>query len=121
VRVGRAERLAGAPRAAVDGDRHDTGVVVTPIASEQVVAYYAWTMAQIELTDAPARLRKGAGRYPQPVALLGRLGVHRDHEGHGLGAGLLRKDATRLAGTRLYALDSGRPEDCLSAVRHATS
>jgi GNAT superfamily N-acetyltransferase len=71
--------------------------VVTPTASDQVVAYYAWTMAQIDLTDAPARLRMGAGRYPQPVALLARLGVHRDHEGHGLGAGLLRDVIERVA------------------------
>lgn len=71
--------------------------VVTPTASEQVVAYYAWTMAQIELADAPARLRKGAGRYPQPVALLARLGVHQDHVGHGLGAGLLRDVIERVA------------------------
>lgn len=27
--------------------------VVTPTSNEQVVAYYAWTMAQIELADAP--------------------------------------------------------------------
>lgn len=71
--------------------------VVTPTGSEQVVAYYAWTMAQIDLADAPARLRKGAGRYPQPVALLARLGVHRDHEGRGLGAALLRDVTARVA------------------------
>ena len=64
--------------------------VVTPIGSPEVVAYYAWTMAQLARTDAPARLLKGAGRYPQPVALLARLAVHRAHEGQGLGAGLLR-------------------------------
>ena len=72
--------------------------VVTPTASRQVVAYYAWTMAQLDLSAAPARLRKGAGRYPQPVALLARLGVHRDHERHGLGAALLRDVIMRVAG-----------------------
>lgn len=71
--------------------------VVTPADSPQVVAYYAWTMAQIRLADAPARLRKGAGRYPQPIALLARLGVHRDHEGKGLGAGLFRDVIQRVA------------------------
>lgn len=71
--------------------------VAAPIGSEQVVAYYAWTMAKIEFADAPARLRKGAGRYPQPVALLARLGVHRDHGGRGLGAGLLRDVVARVA------------------------
>ncbi len=35
-------------------------------------------------------MHKGAGRYPQPVALLARLGVSIDHERQGLGAGLLQ-------------------------------
>jgi GNAT superfamily N-acetyltransferase len=71
--------------------------VVTTADSQQVVAYYAWAMAQITLGDAPARLRKGAGRYPQPIALLARLGVHRDHGGKGLGAALLRDVIQRVA------------------------
>lgn len=71
--------------------------VVTPTGSQQVVACYAWTMAQLDIAAAPARLRKGAGRYPQPVALLARLGVHRHHEGQGLGAALLRDVIQRAA------------------------
>lgn len=71
--------------------------VATPVGSPHVVAYYAWTMAQIDLADAPARLRKGAGDYPQPVALLARLGVHLDHERQGLGAALLRDVIQRAA------------------------
>jgi GNAT superfamily N-acetyltransferase len=65
-------------------------LVVTPTDSDVVVAYYAWCMAGVSLADAPPRLRKGAGRYPQPVALLARLGVDVGHEGRGLGAGLLQ-------------------------------
>jgi hypothetical protein len=64
--------------------------VVTEADSALVVAYYGWCMAQIHVSDAPPRLRKGGGRYPQPVALLARLGVDIRHEGHGLGAGLLQ-------------------------------
>lgn len=71
--------------------------VVTPVDSEEVVAYYAWTMAQINPVDAPERLTKGAGRYPQPVALLARLGVDENHEGQGLGAGLLQDVLRRVA------------------------
>jgi GNAT superfamily N-acetyltransferase len=71
--------------------------VVAPTDSHEVVAYYAWTMAQLAVTDAPARLRKGAGRYPQPVALLARLGVHLEHERKGLGAALLRDVIQRAA------------------------
>jgi len=70
--------------------------VVTPTGSRDVVAYYAWRMAQLDLRSAPPRLRKGAGRFPQPVALLARLGVHVEHEGRGLGAGLLVDVVTRL-------------------------
>lgn len=70
---------------------------ITPVESNQVVAYYAWTMAQINAVDAPTRLRKGAGNYPQPVALLARLGVHRDNEREGLGAALLRDVIQRVA------------------------
>ncbi len=40
-------------------------------------------------------MRKGAGRYPQPVALLARLGVDVDHEGSALGAGMLRDVISR--------------------------
>lgn len=71
-------------------------VVVTEVGDAEVVAYYGWCMAQLSPTAAPARLRKGAGRYPQPIALLARLGVHHDHEGHGLGAGLVQDVLTRL-------------------------
>jgi hypothetical protein len=54
-------------------------------------------MATISITDVPERLRKGAGRYPQPVALLARLGVSLEHEGHGLGAGMLQDVVARTA------------------------
>jgi hypothetical protein len=71
--------------------------VVTETGSDRVIAYYAWCMAQLTVGDAPPRLRKGAGRYPQPVALLARLGVDLRHEGYGLGAGLLTDVITRVA------------------------
>lgn len=65
-------------------------LVVAPTDSDVVVAYYAWCMASVSLADAPPRMRKGAGRYPQPVALLARLGVDVGHERRGVGAGLLQ-------------------------------
>lgn len=63
---------------------------------EAVVAYYAWCMAAIEIKDAPARLAKGAGAYPQPVALLTRLGADIRHERKGLRAALMKDMFTRL-------------------------
>lgn len=64
-------------------------LVITERDTSEVVAYYAWCMASITIAAAPPRLRKGAGRYPQPVALLARLGVALDHERRGFGAALL--------------------------------
>jgi hypothetical protein len=71
--------------------------VVTAESRRIVVAYYAWCMAPLAVTGAPELLAKGAGRYPQPVALLARLGVDIHHEGRGLGAALLQDVFTRLA------------------------
>lgn len=69
--------------------------VVTEIDSSRVVAYYGWCMAQLS-PAAPDRVRKGVARYPQPVALLARLGVEVAHEGGGLGAALLQDVFARL-------------------------
>jgi len=71
--------------------------VVTEPDKNHVVAYYAWRMAQIQTETAPARLRRGTGRYPQPIALLARLGVDVNHERRGLGAALLQDVFARLA------------------------
>lgn len=87
-------------------------LVVTEADTSTVVAYYAWAMATIAVAEAPTRMRRGAGRYPQPVALLARLGVAADHEGQGLGAGLLRDVITRTA-------DLGTEIGCRGLLVHA--
>ena len=61
-----------------------------------VVAYYAWCMASIRIEDSPSRLAKGAGAYPQPAALLTRLGVDVRHERKGLGSALIKDMFSRL-------------------------
>jgi GNAT superfamily N-acetyltransferase len=72
-------------------------LAVTEEDAVEVVAYYAWAMASIGSSDLPERSGKGAGRYPQPMALLARLGVDLRHEGRGLGAGLLQDVVARTA------------------------
>ncbi len=72
-------------------------VVVTEDDGASVVAYYAWCMAHLSPSAAPPRLTKGAGRYPQPVALLARLAVDTVHERQGLGAALLQDVFLRLS------------------------
>ena len=53
-------------------------------------------MAQVTTAAATSRVRNRAGRYPQPVALLARLGVDVRHEEEGLGAALLQDVFARL-------------------------
>lgn len=72
--------------------------VVTTDQDRHVVAYYAWCMASLATGDAPVRLAKGVGRYPQPIALLARLGVDVSHESRGLRVGLLQDVVFRLIG-----------------------
>jgi GNAT superfamily N-acetyltransferase len=71
--------------------------VVTEADQPAVVAYYSWCMASVAIRDLPERMRRGAGRYPQPVALLARLGVDERHEGQGLGGAMLVDVITRVA------------------------
>ena len=88
--------------------------VVTEAGSSDVVAYYAWCMASLTPAQAPQRLRKGAGRYPQPVALLARLGVDLHHEGRGLGGALLADVISRTA-------QIGSEVGCRGLLVHAES
>ncbi|MCP4957924.1 MAG: GNAT family N-acetyltransferase [Actinomycetia bacterium] len=96
---GSAEQTAWLQRHARQANATGTAkvLVVTEIDSPEVIAYYAWAMANITVEDTPARMRKGAGRYPQPVAPLARLGVDLAHERQGLGAALLKDAITRSA------------------------
>ncbi len=50
-----------------------------------MVGYYGLVSGSIEREVAPDRLKAGMGAYPIPVQLLARMGVHQDHQGHGLG------------------------------------
>ena len=58
--------------------------------SQRVIGYFSLTVGQIDTFDAPDRIRKGMGRYPIPVVILARLAVTKDHQGRGIGVGLLQ-------------------------------
>jgi GNAT superfamily N-acetyltransferase len=102
---------------------HGTGTtrvfVVTEVDQPHVVAFYAWCMASVAIADLPEQLRRGAGRYPQPIALLVRLGVDQRHEGQGLGAALLLDVITRVASLREASLSEAI--GCRGLLVHAES
>jgi predicted N-acetyltransferase YhbS len=58
---------------------------------QQVVGYYALAAGSVSHDDAPGRIRRNMPD-PIPVIVLGRLAVHVDWAGLGIGQGLL-KDA----------------------------
>lgn len=59
-----------------------------------MVAYFSLTVGQINTLEAPQRARKGMGQYPLPVVVLARLAVSQQHQGRGIGIGLMQ-DAIR--------------------------
>ncbi|MFC3654840.1 GNAT family N-acetyltransferase [Xanthomonas hyacinthi] len=78
----RQNQLSGASRCFVvcDGQQH-------------VVGYYALAAGVVAHEDAPGRIRRNMPN-PVPVIVLGRLAVHVDWAGQGVGKGLL-KDAVQ--------------------------
>lgn len=60
-------------------------------AEQHVVGYYALAAGAVSHDEAPGRIRRNMPD-PIPVIVLGRLAVHVDRAGQGIGSGLL-KDA----------------------------
>ena len=61
---------------------------------DRVAGYFSLTVGQVDTLQAPERIRKGMGQYPVPVVILARLAVSREHQGRGIGVGMLQ-DAIR--------------------------
>ena len=61
---------------------------------DSVVGYFSLTVGQIDILEAPERIRKGMVQYPVPVVMLARLAVSQQDHGRGIGFGLLQ-DAIR--------------------------
>jgi GNAT superfamily N-acetyltransferase len=61
---------------------------------DRVAGYFSLTVGQVDILDAPERVRKGMGQYPLPVVILARLAVCKQDHGRGIGFGLLQ-DAIR--------------------------
>jgi predicted N-acetyltransferase YhbS len=59
-----------------------------------VIGYFSLTVGQVETYEAPERIRRGMGQYPIPVVILARLAVSINHQGLGIGVGMLQ-DAIR--------------------------
>jgi GNAT superfamily N-acetyltransferase len=85
-------------RYAAQRDRRDaarTFVIADPQGA--VLGYYALVAGQLHHEGATPPVRKGQSpHFPIPIALLARLAVDSRHQGHGLGATLLRDALARV-------------------------
>ena len=61
-----------------------------------VVGYYSISAGSIDKESATPRVAQGLARQPVPIALIGRLAVHQDEQGAGLGAALLKDSLSRI-------------------------
>jgi GNAT superfamily N-acetyltransferase len=64
------------------------------VVDDTVIGFYRLVFGDIDYAEASDRLGKGLARHPIPLMVLARLAVHRNFQGQGIGAGLLR-DAMR--------------------------
>ncbi len=79
-------------RFALVNQRANAARTYVGLADDTVIGYYTLTVGEIAHGEAAQRLVKGLARHPVPAMILARLAVHRDWQGRGIGAGLL-KDA----------------------------
>lgn len=75
-----------------------SGASRTFVATEidKVIAYYALAAGSVEVAAAPGRFRRNMPD-PIPIVVLGRLAVDLEHHGRGVGRGLVRDCAIRVA------------------------
>lgn len=97
-------------RFALSSQQANAAQTYVGLADEAIAGFYTLVVGEVRCEDAPERLTKGLARHPVPLMLLARLAIHRDWQGRGLGAGLL-KDAMRrtvqaadIAGIRALAV-----------------
>jgi GNAT superfamily N-acetyltransferase len=80
------------------------------LADDVVIGFYTLVVSEVRFDEAPERLTKGVARHPVPLMLLARLAVHKDWQGKGVGAGLLKNamqrtvQASDIAGIRALAV-----------------
>jgi GNAT superfamily N-acetyltransferase len=84
-------------QAGQDARRHIAAIFVAQEkGTDALHGYYTLSMASVRLDRLPADLARKMPRYPTvPAVRLGRLAVHRDYRGQGLGAHLLMDSMAR--------------------------
>jgi len=65
--------------------------------SQQLAGFFTLSAGSVNCSDLPVSLSKKLPRYPVPVALIGRLAVDEEFQGHGLGSIMLSDACQKIA------------------------
>jgi GNAT superfamily N-acetyltransferase len=109
-------------RYAFPAQQANSSVTYVGLSENVVIGFYTLVVGDVAATDAHERLAKGQARYPIPLMVLARLAVHREWQGRGIGAGLLRDAMIRtllvgdIAGVRALAVHA-KDEEAVSFYR----
>ena len=95
-------------------------VAITP--EQRIAGYYTLASASILLSDLPTATAKKLPRYPSvPAVRMGRLAVHRNFQGQGLGGALLADALGRAAHSEIAAFSlvvDAKDESAATFYRH---
>ncbi len=110
-------------RHALQAQQANSSQTYVAVSGATVVGYTTFVVGQVEHADARSRVVMGMPRYPIPLLVLARLAVHREWQGRGLGAGLLRDALGRtlqvadIAGVRALAVHA-KDDGAAAFYRH---
>lgn len=77
--------------------RRDAARTFVATANDRVYGYYTLVAGQIDHHEATPETSDGLSQhFPIPIAILARLAVEVDHQGHGIGAALLNDALARV-------------------------
>lgn len=81
---------------ALQNQANDTARTYVVHRANVVVGYYSISAGSVARESATPRSAQGLARHPVPIALLGRLAVHREEQRLGIGSALLKDALIRI-------------------------
>jgi GNAT superfamily N-acetyltransferase len=79
-------------RYALQNQQANAAQTYVALSGDEIIGFHSLAVGEVSHAAAPPRLAKGLAQHPVPIMILARLATHKNWQGKGIGAGLL-KDA----------------------------